>query len=339
MLARLARALPEGDYQYEPKWDGFRCLAVVRADGTVALHSRHGRPLERYFPELAEPLRALGPAALDGELVVARGGTLDFGLLLSRVHPSATRVAQLAREAPAAFVAFDLLAEGARDLQAAPLRERRRALEAVLARAGPPLRLTPATRDRAVAQGWLERLHGAGVDGVMAKALDAPYAPGRRTQVKVKRRWTAECVVGGFRVYAGLPLVASLLLGLWDGPVLRHVGVASSFPDRERHALFTCLAPAAVPLAGHPWERGFNVGASPLGRLKGSAGRWEPGEMAQDWTAVRPALVVEVAYDQVDAGRLRHPARLVRWRPDRDAASCTADQLGVLGPGDLELRA
>jgi ATP-dependent DNA ligase len=234
----------------------------------------------------------------------------------------------LARETPASYVAFDLLAAGGEDLAPRPLAERRARLEALLAGARPPLLLTPATRDRATAQAWLDRFQGRGIDGVVAKALDGTYEPGRRGWVKVKRDRTAECVVAGFRTYAGEPLVASLLLGLWDAAgALVHVGVSSSFPDRARRALYDLLAPDAVPLAGHPWQRGFNVGHSPVGRLRGSAGRWDPGEMAQDWTPLAPQRACEVAYDQVDAARFRHPARFVRWRPDRDPRSCALDQL------------
>jgi len=331
MLARLARELPEGDWLYEPKWDGFRCLAFVER-GAVDLRSRHGRPFTRYFPELAGALSPLGDAALDGEVVVAGAGGLDFGALLQRLHPAASRVERLARETPATFVAFDLLAAAGEDLAARPLAERRRRLEALLAGARPPLLLTPATRDPATARRWLERFHGRGIDGVVAKRLDGAYEPGRRGWVKVKRERTAECVVGGFRTYAGTPLVASLLLGLYDaGGALVHVGVSSSFPDRARRALYDLLAPDAVPLDRHPWAGGFNVGHSPVGRLRGSAGRWDPGEMPQDWTPLAPRRACEVGYDQVDGARFRHPARFVRWRPDRDPRSCTMDQLAAAG--------
>ncbi len=333
MLARLAREVPEGDYVYEPKWDGFRALAFVSAAG-VDLRSRHQRPLGRFFPELVEALAALPPGTvLDGEIVVAGPGGLDFGALLARVHPSASRVARLRAETPASLVAFDLLALGPDDLRALPFAERRARLERLLAGARPPLLLTPSTADAAVARGWLDRLHGAGVDGVVAKRRDLPYAPGRRVLVKVKREWTADCVVAGFRAFADAPLGASLLLGLHDGRgALVHVGVTSSFPDRERRALFDALGALAVPLAGHPWERGFGLERSPVGRLGGSAGRWDPREMALDWTPIRPERVAEVGYDRLDGLRFRHPARLVRWRPDREPASCTFDQLAVAPP-------
>jgi ATP-dependent DNA ligase len=334
MLARLSRELPEGDYVYEPKWDGFRCLAFCAPLGDTELRSRNQRPLARYFPELVEALRALPRAAvLDGEIVIAGPRGFDFSALLARLHPSRSRVARLSHETPAAFIAFDLLADGEEDLRPKRFDERRARLEALLAGAPPPLHLTPATRDPSVARAWLERFHGAGIDGVVAKRRDLPYAPGRRAMVKVKRERTADCVVAGLRTFAGEPVVASLLLGLWDGAgALRHVGVASSFPEGERRALFAALAPLAVPLAGHPWERGFNVANSPIGRLAGSAGRWDPREMAMDWTPLAPERVAEVAYDRLDDQRFRHPARLVRWRPDRDGRSCTLEQLSAEAP-------
>jgi ATP-dependent DNA ligase len=330
MLARLARELPGGGHAYEPKWDGFRCLAFV-GPGAVDLRSRHQRPLARYFPELVEALGWLGPrgAVLDGEIVVTGPRGLDFTLLLDRLHPSRSRVARLRAETPAALVAFDLLAEGEEDLRPRPFSERRVRLEALLRGAPPPLRPTPLTLDRGLARRWLGAPGGAGIDGVVAKPLDAPYVPGKRALVKVKPERTADCVVAGFRTYAGEPAVASLLLGLHAAGALVHVGVASSFPERTRRALFDALRPLSVPLAGHPWERGFNLSPSPVGRLRGSAGRWDPAEMTQDWNAIRPERVVEVAYDRLDGGRFRHPARFVRWRPDREAASCTFDQLAA----------
>jgi ATP-dependent DNA ligase len=331
MLARLARELPAGDWLYEPKWDGFRCLAFA-APRAVDLRSRHGRPLARYFPELTAALSALGRACvLDGEIVTSSAD--GFAALLGRVHPSRSRVERLAREAPAVLIAFDLLRDGDDDLAPRPFRERRGRLEALLAAAPPPLRATPATRDPGDARRWLA---GGlpGVDGVVAKALDLPYQPGRRAMVKVKRERTADCVVAGMRLAGAEPAVASLLLGLHAGGALRHVGVASTFTGVRRRELYRELAPLAVGLAGHPWERGFGLGRSPVGRLGGSAGRWDPERMSLDWTPLRPVRVCEVAYDQLDGGRFRHPARLVRWRPDRTAASCTLDQLEEWPPGE-----
>jgi ATP-dependent DNA ligase len=337
MLARLSRALPTGSWCYEPKWDGFRCLAFVRG-GEVDLRSRHQRPLARYFPELIEGLRGLGhEVALDGEIVVAGAAGLDFEALLGRLHPSASRVERLRRETPAALVAFDLLASGAEDLRARPFAERRGRLEALLAGCCQPLLLTPLTRDRSVAEQWLAARR-RGIDGVMAKDPALPYRPGRRCMVKVKREATADCVVAGFRAYAGEQTVASLLLGLWDGGALRHVGVCSSFPERERRTMGAALGTRAVALRGHPWEHGFNIDRSPVGRLSGSAGRWDPRAMALDWTPLAPDLVAEVAYHQLDDDRFRHPARLVRWRLDRDPRSCTLDQLAPPGRGPEVLR-
>jgi ATP-dependent DNA ligase len=330
MLARLARELPVGDLLYEPKWDGFRCLAFAHG-GAVDLRSRHQRPLGRYFPELVAALAALRePAAIDGEIVSAAPGG-GFEALLARLHPSPSRVARLARTSPATLVAFDLLALGGDDLRARPFAERRARLERLVTGAAPAVQLTPATEDPALARAWLGAPFGSGIDGVVAKRKDLPYTAGRRTMVKVKRERTADCVVAGFRTYADVPAVASLLLGLWDGAgALVHVGVSSSFPDADRFALFDRLSRAGVPLAGHPWEKGFNLGASPVGRLAGSAGRWDPAEMTLDWTAVAPSAVAEVAYDQLDRLRFRHPARFVRWRPDREACSCTLDQLELV---------
>jgi len=327
MLAELRRELPVGDYLYEPKWDGLRCLAVV--DGAaVELVSRHGRPLARYFPEVTAALAALGRRAiLDGELVVVGAGGFDFAALLGRMHPSRSRVERLARETPASFIAFDLPALDDDSLAAQPFIERRAALCALLDGVRPPLFVTPATDDADVARLWLERVTGRGIDGVVAKARSLRYEPGKRAMIKVKRERTAECVVAGFRFYGDRPVVGSLLLGLWSGDELRHVGVTSSFSDARRRQLLDELRGDVVPLAAHPWARGFNLGPSPMGRLPGAAGRWDPTEMTQDWVPLRPTRVVEVAYDHLDGARFRHPARFVRWRPDREARSCTFAQL------------
>ena len=324
MLARLARELPHGDFLYEPKWDGFRALAF-RDGQEVELQSRHGRPLARYFPELTEALLALDEQrfVLDGEIVVVREHELDFTALMARLHPTASRVKRLRRDTPASYVAFDALAIRGEPLLERPFRERRARLEALLAHVRPPLNLTPATTDREIAAGWLERF-----EGVVAKDRALPYEPGRRTMVKVKRERTADCVVAGFRWMADHPFIGSLLLGLYDEDgELVHVGVVTSFTEPRRMALVDELRHLVAPLADHPWEHGFNVGRSPTGRLLGAAGRWIPGEMTQDWVPLRPELVIEVAYDQVDGHRFRHPARFRRWRPDRDPRSCMLDQL------------
>jgi len=329
MLAKLARELPRGDYLYEPKWDGFRCL-VFRSGDEIDLRSRHGRPLARYFPELVEAIGRLAHArlALDGEIVVVGDDTFDFSALLARIHPAGSRVARLSTETAASFIAFDLLEVGAELFLDRPFAQRRARLEAVLADTPAPLVLTPITADPEVATDWLDGF-GGGVDGVVAKERGAPYQPGKRALVKVKRARTADCVVAGFRFLAERPAVSSLLLGLYDaGRRLEHVGITSSFSEEQRARLLATLRPLVTPLEGHPWEHGFLLGGSPIGRLRGSAGRWTP-EMVRDWLPVRPELVCEVAYDQLDGGRFRHPARFLRWRPDREPESCTTEQLAV----------
>jgi ATP-dependent DNA ligase len=333
MLAKLARELPGEGFLYEPKWDGFRCLAF-RCGDEVEMRSRHDRPLARYFPEIVEALRAVPRErfALDGELVVLRGGRFDFPALMGRLHPAASRVERLRRETPALFVVFDLVALDGDDLSAQPFEERRRLLERVLGGARPPLFVTPLTDDPSVASAWLERA-GGGIDGVVAKGSATPYAPGARTMVKVKPERTADCVVAGFRWLADRPLPSSLLLGLYDGGELHHVGVVSSFAAPQRERLLERLRPLVVDLEGHPWERGFLLDGGATGRLLGAAGRWTP-DMVHDWTPVAPELVCEVAYDQLDGLRFRHPARFRRWRPDREPASCRFDQLD-LAPADL----
>ncbi|MDQ3896988.1 MAG: ATP-dependent DNA ligase [Actinomycetota bacterium] len=337
MLATLTRSLPAGDFLYEPKWDGFRCVAF-RAKKATLFSSRNHRPLDRYFPELVDGLLELGEErlVLDGEVVAAGPGGLDFASLMLRLHPSPSRVERLRRETPASFVAFDLLAVGDDDLRPLPLAERRARLAELLEGGPSVMSATPATDDRVAAASWLARFTGGGIDGVVAKDPASPYEAGRRATswLKVKPVRTADCVVGGFRWVEGRPLVASLLLGLYDtAGVLRHVGVAASFPAARRRELTEELGPVVTSLAGHPWEHGFALERGPMGRLKGSAGAWDPETMVQDWVPLRPELVCEVAYDQVDAtGRWRHPARFCRWRPDRDPRSCTFDQIAFTPP-------
>ena len=327
MLARLARELPGDGFLYEPKWDGFRCLGFRDGD-EVDLRSRHGRPLARYFPELVAALRSLAGQrfVLDGEIVLLDEGRDDFSALLARLHPAASRVDLLSRQTPASLVAFDLLAIDDDDLRETPFAERRQALERLMNDVRRPLLLTPLTDDAAVAAEWLERF-----EGIVAKPRDASYQPGTRAMVKVKRERTADCVVAGFRFLADRPLPSSLLLGLYDATgSLEHVGVASSFTEREREKVLEMLAPLIVPLEGHPWERGFLLAGGSVGRLKGSAGRWVPG-MEMDWVPLAPELACEVAYDQLDGDRFRHPARFRRWRPDREPRSCTFDQFAEAG--------
>jgi ATP-dependent DNA ligase len=339
MLGRRVDELPEGDWVYEPKWDGFRCVAF-RSGGEIDLRSRHDRPLTRYFPELVTGLAELSASrfVLDGEIVVPGPGGLHFDALLARVHPAASRVDRLRRETPARFVAFDVVALDGQDLRERPFSERRELLSALIGERSGTVRLTPATRDPAIAREWLASA-GGGIDGVMAKAADLPYQPGRRAMLKVKQERTADCVVAGFRPYVDRPLLSSLLLGLYDDAgELRHFGIVQSFTQKRRRELLEELAPLRVPLGGHPWEHGFLTGGGATGRLAGAAGRWSPGEMALDWVPLAPTRVCEVAYDQLDDGRLRHPARFRRWRPDRVAPSCTLDQLSSAGgTGALEL--
>lgn len=333
MLARLSRELPEGDdVLFEPKWDGFRCLAF-RDGERVELFSRNQRPLTRYFPEVVDGLCALAAdrLVLDGELQIAGPRPADFTDLLARLHPAASRVARLARETPARFVVFDVLAAGADDLTIAPFEERRRRLQALIPPGDRCVVLTPVTTDRTLATGWLDT-EGAGIDGVVAKRRDLRYEPGRRVMVKVKRERTADCVVAGFRFAVDGPVVASLLLGLYDdNGALRHVGVVSAFTAARRRQLIEELAPHGAPLAGHPWEGGFLVGGGRLGHLPGAAGRWTPAD-ERDWIPLRPELVCEVAYDLWEGDRFRHGARFRRWRPDRDARSCRLAQMAPPAP-------
>jgi ATP-dependent DNA ligase len=330
MLARLGRELPAaGAHAYEPKWDGFRCLAF-RDRELVDLRSRNDRPLARYFPEVVAAVAALPEPrlVLDGEVLVIVDGRADFSALLGRLHPAASRVERLVREVPAAYVAFDLLALGDRDLRAAPFAERRALLETVLATAPEPMRVTPSTRDPDVAATWLQGLATGAADGVVVKPDDLAYEPGRRVMLKVKRQRTVDCVVAGFRLLAPTE-VSSLLLGLYaDNGALHHVGVVTSLPKAQRAALFEQLRTLVVPLEGHPWERGFGLEGGALGRLKGTAGRWTP-DMRRDWVPLRPDLVAEVSFDHLEGQRFRHPARLLRWRPDRDPRSCRLEQLAA----------
>jgi ATP-dependent DNA ligase len=329
MLARLARELPDAAL-YEPKWDGFRCLAFCD-EGEVDLRSRNDRPLSRYFPEIVAAMVRLPERrlVLDGELVVPADGELDFTALLSRLHPTPSRIERLSRETPACFVAFDLIARADDDLRALPFAERRAQLERIFAAVRPPLALTPATADAATAARWLHA--GRGIDGVVAKEPTAPYRPGERALIKVKQERTADCVVAGFRLFEDRPLPSSLLLGVYDDAgSLRHVGLASSFAEAQRPGLLETLRPRAIPLERHPWRDGFLLEGSPMGRMRGAAARWTP-DMGLDWIPLEPKLVCEVVYDHLDVDRFRHPARFRRFRPDRDPRSCTFAQFDEAG--------
>jgi ATP-dependent DNA ligase len=338
MLAKVAETLPpEGDHLYEPKWDGFR--AIVFRGKDVYIQSRDLRPFDRYFPDLHELFAQRLPqgCVLDGEIVIATPSGLDFDALQMRLHPAASRVEKLARESPAAFVAFDALAVGGRDLRSKPQEERRRELEKLLKGAKPPLHLTPVTRERAIALEWLERFEGAGLDGVIAKRIGAPYQPGKRAMIKVKHVRTAECVVAGFRWHKeGKGVVGSLLLGLYDDRgVLHHVGVTSAFTMERRRQLAIELEPLRRgALAKHPW-RDWAQAQDESVRMPGAQSRWSAGkDMA--WEALRIERVCEVKYDHLQGDRFRHAAIFLRWRPDKPPSECRYDQLEVTKPYELD---
>ena len=337
MLAKRVDGIPHGDrWLFEPKWDGFRTL-VFRNGSDVLLQSRDLKPMNRYFPEFAAPLLEHLPerCAIDGELVIAGAQGLEFETLQARIHPAASRVAMLAEKTPASLVVWDLLCHGDRDLTELPFRERRALLERLLAGALPPLHVTPVTASRAQAEDWFGRFEGAGLDGVMAKDPDGVYQPGKRAMLKVKHRRTADCVVAGLRWHRGAPgeRVGSLLLGLYDaGRSLHHVGVVGSFSAARRHALVEELRPYRTEDEDHPWRGWMHAGAQ---RRPGAVSRWSSGK-DPSWVPLRPELVVEVSYDHMQGSRLRHTAQFVRWRPDKDPAECTYDQLEVTAPFELQ---
>jgi ATP-dependent DNA ligase len=329
MLAKSVKAIPTGDYLYEPKWDGFRCIAFRDGD-EVELSSRGERPLTRYFPEVVEALQANLPqrCVVDGEIVIATGDQLDFEALLQRIHPAKSRVDKLAAETPASFVGFDLLAIDDESLMNEPFRSRRERLVEVLAHAKHPVYCTPATDDIEVATRWFEVFEGAGLDGLVAKKLDSPYRPDVREMAKIKHERTADCVVAGYRWHKSGGVVGSLLLGLYseDGH-LQHVGVSASFPMKRRAELVDELAPYAVEdVTGHPWAAWAEAEAHEKKRLPGAVSRWN-AKKDLSWVPLRPDLVVEVAYDHMEGTRFRHTAQFRRWRPDREPQSCTYEQL------------
>jgi len=342
MLAKAVDGLPDGDgWLYEPKWDGFR--AIVFRDGEeVLIQSRDLKPLDRYFPELATPIRASFPerSVIDGEVVIARDGELDFEALLLRIHPADSRVRMLAAETPASFVGWDLLALDDVDLRAVPQAERRQQLETAFAAVAPPIHLTPATRDRSTAADWFDRFEGAGLDGVVAKRLDAPYQPGKRAMLKIKHQRTADCVVAGFRWHKNGPgtHIGSLLLGLFDDSgKLHHVGITSSFTWDRRAALAVELAPLREgAMDGHPWAEWAewaSLGAADASgqRLPGATSRWNRGKDLS-WEPLRPERVAEVAYDHLQGDRFRHATTFKRWRPDKPPPECRYDQLEETAP-------
>lgn len=334
MLAKLSSGLPEGDgWLFEPKWDGFRAL-VWKFGDDLYIQSRDEKPLGRYFPELEVSLRRELPdrCVLDGEIVIATGDRLDFDALLLRIHPAASRVKMLAEEKPASYVAWDLLAWGDEDLRSVPQGERRARLESALAACKAPVYLTPATRDRAIAQEWFEKFEGAGLDGVMAKPLDGAYQPGKRAMWKIKHQRTADCVVAGFRWYKGGKgtEVGSLLLGLYDKEgTLHHLGVASSFKQTERVKLAEKLLPLTEGARDvHPWKEWSEWADSETApqRLPGATSRWNRGKDLS-WEPIQLGLVAEVSYDHMQGDRFRHATHFQRWRPDKPYTECRYDQL------------
>lgn len=329
MLAKSVKTMPEGEVLFEPKWDGFRSI-VFRSGDLVEIGSRNEKPMTRYFPEVVEAVKESLPdkCVVDGEIVViAPGGDrLDFDLLQQRIHPAASRVRKLSQETPAHFVAFDLLALGDQDLRERPFAERRALLEKALAGAKPPVHLTPATRDRAVAQDWFEQFEGAGLDGVVAKPLDGTYQPDKRVMFKVKHERTADCVVAGYRTHkSGPDAIGSLLLGLYNGEELMSVGVIGAFPMARRRELFEELQPLVTDFDSHPWAWARQEEGTRTPR-NAEQSRWAAGKDLS-FTPLRPERVVEVRYDHMEGVRFRHTAQFVRWRPDRDPRSCTYEQL------------
>jgi ATP-dependent DNA ligase len=340
MLAKLARTIPVADgLLYEPKWDGFRCI-VFRDGDEIELASRNQRPFNRYFPELLPALAAALPerCVVDGEIVVADAGGngLDFDALQQRIHPAASRVAMLAEQTPAAFVAFDLLALGDDDLMQRPFGERRRLLERHLA-PGASVHLTPATTDPAIADRWFTRFEGAGLDGVMAKPLDGVYVPDKRVLVKVKHERTADCAVAGFRIHKDGEGVGSLLLGLFDDAGrLHHVGVCAAFSVAFRRELRADLEPLMDgALEGHPWREWAEAQAHSEQRMPGGFSRWNANKDLS-FVPIRVERVVEVTFGQLESGRFRHGVQFVRWRPDRTPESCRYEQLDVASPVRFE---
>jgi len=343
MLAKRVDDLPVGGtWIFEPKWDGFRAL-VFRDQDEIEIQSRDEKPLNRYFPELLEALLSQLPdrCVLDGEIVIARNGGLDFEALQLRLHPAASRVKLLSKQIPASIVFFDLLSEGHRDLRGEPFQKRRQELEAVLPSAAPPIHLTPATRDSSVASDWFRRFEGAGLDGVIAKLSSGTYEPNKRVMLKVKHERDCDCVVAGFRWYkkGERTDVGSLLLGLFDDSgALQHVGVCASFAGEKRRELVEFLAPYRQnALAHHPWKQWAEhvPGNSEAGhRMPGGQSRWSQGKDLS-WEPLRPELVVEVTYEHMQGTRFRHMAHFRRWRTDKKPSDCTYAQLEVVPPQEL----
>jgi ATP-dependent DNA ligase len=342
MLAKAIGELPVGGtWIFEPKWDGFRAL-VFRDRDEILIQSRDGKSLNRYFPELLEPLRSQLPdrCVLDGEIVVARNGALDFDALQLRIHPAASRVKLLSQDIPASVVLFDLLSEGDQDLRDTAFNERRRRLESLLSSAAPPIHLTPATSESSVATDWFRRFEGAGLDGVIAKPVSGIYESNKRVMLKVKHERDCDCLVAGFRWHkkGGRTAIGSLLLGLYDDSgALQHVGVCASFTEQRRRELVEFLAPYRQDaLAAHPWKEWAEQGPANEAdhRIPGGQSRWSHGKDLS-WEPLRPELIVEVAYDHMQGSRFRHVAQFRRWRTDKKPSDCTYAQLEVVPPQEV----
>ena len=340
MLAKRVSELPtSGSWIFEPKWDGFRAL-VFRDDDEVLIQSRDEKPLNRYFPELIEPLKKQLPkqCVLDGEVVLAKDGGLDFDALQLRIHPAASRVKMLSEQLPAAIVFFDLLSEGNKDLRTTPFQKRRQLMEKLLSAMKPPLHITPATSDLNVAADWFQRFEGAGLDGVVAKPTEGTYESNKRVMLKVKHERECDCVVAGFRWHkkGERTVVGSLLLGLFDDKGdLHHVGVCASFTDAKRKELVEFLEPYRKnALQNHPWKEWASAELEGK-RIPGAQSRWSQGK-DMSWEPLQPKLVVEVAYDHMQGSRFRHTAQFRRWRKDKKPTDCTYEQLEVVPPQELE---
>jgi ATP-dependent DNA ligase len=344
MLAKRVGELPaDGEWIFEPKWDGFRAL-VFRDGDEILIQSRDEKPLNRYFPELLDPLRSALPArcVLDGEIVIVKDNGLDFDALQLRLHPAASRVKLLSQQTPSSIVFFDLLSQGERDLRGEPFETRRRELELLLSSAQPPIHLTPATTERIIASDWFRRFEGAGLDGVMAKPPAGTYESNKRVMLKVKHERDCDCVVAGFRWYkkGDRTLIGSLLLGLFDDSgALQHVGVCASFGAAKRKELAEFLEPYRKDaLANHPWRawaEAETVTDDGVKRMPGGQSRWSQGKDLS-WEPLRPELVVEVAYEHMQGDRFRHMSQFRRWRTDKKPSDCTYAQLEVVPPQELE---
>ena len=332
MLAKSVKDIPDGPLSYEPKWDGFRSV-IFRDGAEVEIGSRNERPMTRYFPEVVDAVLANFPdrCVIDGEIVIpdADGRKLDFEALLQRIHPADSRVQLLARQTPAAFVAFDLLALGDEDCTGLPFEQRRSLLDQALGAAAPPVYVTPASRDKAVATRWFSQFEGAGLDGIVAKPLNGPYEPNKRVMFKIKHERTADCVVAGYRLHkSGPDAIGSLLLGLYDDAGrLASVGVVGAFPMARRRELFAEVQPLVTSLEGHPWNWAGELQQDHVRHPREAEGsRWNAGKDLS-FVPLRPERVAEVRYEHMEGTRFRHTAQWFRWRDDRDPRSCGFGQL------------